>query len=90
MMSRKTHDNTGRDEFAREAGIDLGNEHIGGVFDELHKIEADRLKQEIKDNERLFLEYAGKLYKANRRCDKWLLAALLGWGMFAIACLSRL
>jgi hypothetical protein len=89
MMSRKAHDNTGRDEFAREAGIDLGNERIGGVFDELHKIEADRFRQTVKDHEELFARYDRELVRANRRVNMWQLAALLGWGMFAIACLTR-
>ncbi len=93
MMSRKTYDNPTfnaniRDEFARDCGIDVG-EVRGGVFDDLHRIEVSRLEEERA----ILLTYCDEWKRlrnaARQRGDIWILIALLGWGMFAIACVTR-
>lgn len=91
MMSRKTYDNTARDSFARDAGTDLGDEtRPPSTWDVFHDIEIGRLKKNAADLMAYCGEYRRLLRVARRRATLWKLAACLGWGMFAIACLTRL
>lgn len=78
-----------QDTFAHDAGIDIGEER-GGVFDEFHRIAQERMAKAIEDSNALFAEYKAELKKANHRKSLWVLVALLGWGLFAIAFLSRI
>ena len=70
-----------QDTFARDVGIDVEDEGRG-IFDEFHRIEVRRLKDRAAEDARLIR----KLWRLE---GIWKLAAALGWGMFAIACLSR-
>ena len=75
-MTRHTQDT-----FAHDVGIDVGNE--GGLFDEFHRIEVDRLKEQVEDDTRI-------IHALWRREGMWKLIAVLGWGLIGIICLVRL
>lgn len=88
MMSRKTYDNMARDSFARAVGIDIGDE-AAGIFDEFHRIEVDRMRLNIERMRADADEDSRAIQAQWRMIGVWKIIAAFGWGMFAIACLSR-
>ncbi len=101
MLSRKTYDNRARDAFARDAGIDIGDEpQRPATWDLFHDIEVAKLRAahaadlarlgaEAESDAAVIANYRARLGEALHRVNVRTLVAALGWGMFGIACVTR-
>lgn len=77
MMPRKT--------FAQQVGIDTEEATRPSTWDVFHEITVDMLNKSVEDLKAYCDEWQRMYKKERRRGDRWVLIALLGWGMFVIA-----
>ncbi len=89
MLSRKTYDNRTRDAFARDAGIDIDDARPS-TWDMFHDIEVTDLKKSVMDLSSYCDEWRAMYRRATHKIGVWKLVALLGWGCFGIALVSRI